>query len=99
MFTTRPEIQGTFGAVTTTHWLASATGMAVLEKGGNAFDAAVAAGFVLQAVEAHLNGPAGEVPILIYSAAEGRVRVICGQGTAPKAATIEAYRAEGLSLV
>ena len=84
MFTTRPEIQGTFGAVTTTHWLASAAGMAVLEKGGNAFDAAVAAGFVLQVVEPHLNGPAGEVPILIYNADEDRVRVICGQGTAPR---------------
>ncbi len=99
MFTTRPEIQGTFGAVTSTHWLASASGMAVLEKGGNAFDAAVAAGFVLQVVEPHLNGPAGEVPILIYNAREGRVRVICGQGTAPEAATIQAYRDQGLSLV
>ena len=78
MFTTRPEIQGTFGAVTSTHWLASAAGMAVLEKGGNAFDAAVAAGFVLQVVEPHLNGPAGEVPILLYNAGEDRVRVICG---------------------
>jgi gamma-glutamyltranspeptidase/glutathione hydrolase len=99
MFTTRPEIQGTFGAVTSTHWLASAAGMAVLEKGGNAFDAAVAAGFVLQVVEPHLNGPAGEVPILIYNAREDRVRVICGQGTAPAAATIQAYRDQGLSLV
>src|SRR5438045_9623627 len=53
-FTTRPEIRGTFGAVATTHWLATQTGMAVLERGGNAFDAAVAAGFVLQIVEPHL---------------------------------------------
>ncbi len=48
MFTTRPELAGTFGMVASTHWLASASGMAVLEDGGNAFDAAVAAGFVLQ---------------------------------------------------
>ena len=48
MFTTRPELAGTFGMVASTHWLASATGMAVLESGGNAFDAATAAGFVLQ---------------------------------------------------
>ena len=67
-FTTRPEILGTFGVVTSTHWLASATGMAILEKGGNAFDAAVAAGFALQVVEPHLNGPGGDLPILLYSA-------------------------------
>jgi gamma-glutamyltranspeptidase/glutathione hydrolase len=47
VFTTRPEIAATFGVVATTHWIASSVGMAVLERGGNAFDAAVAAGFVL----------------------------------------------------
>src|SRR6516162_6982774 len=41
-FTTRPEIEGTFGVVTSTHWIATAVGMGILEKGGNAFDAAVA---------------------------------------------------------
>jgi gamma-glutamyltranspeptidase/glutathione hydrolase len=97
MFTTRPELSGTFGMVASTHWLASAAGMAVLEHGGNAFDAAVAAGFALQVVEPHLNGPGGEVPMLVH--ADGRVRVICGQGPAPRAATIEAYRDRGLDLV
>ena len=62
-FTTRPEITGTFGVVTSTHWIATAVGMAILEKGGNAFDAAVATGFVLQIVEPHLNGPAGDLQI------------------------------------
>jgi len=56
-FTTRPEIRGTFGVVASTHWIASAVGMSILEKGGNAFDAAAAAGFTLQVVEPHLNGP------------------------------------------
>jgi uncharacterized Ntn-hydrolase superfamily protein len=42
MFTTRPELVGTHGMVASTHWLASSAGMAVLESGGNAFDAAVA---------------------------------------------------------
>ncbi len=98
-FTTRPELLGTFGMVASTHWLATATGMAVLEKGGNAFDAAVASGFALQVVEPHLNGPGGEVPILLYSTARERVEVICGQGVAPRAATIERYRDLGLDLV
>ena len=83
-FTTRPEIRGTFGVVATTHWLASAVGMSVLEKGGNAFDAAVAAGFTLQVVEPHLNGPLGEAPILVYSATNRRCDMICGQGVAPQ---------------
>ncbi len=99
MFTTRPEILGTFGVITSTHWLASAAGMALLERGGNAFDAAVAAGFVLQVVEPHLVGPAGEVPIIFHSAKTGKTEVLCGQGVTPDAATIERYKQEGLDLV
>jgi gamma-glutamyltranspeptidase / glutathione hydrolase len=99
MFATRPELRGTFGMVSSTHWLASATGMAVLERGGNAFDAAVAAGFVLQVVEPHLNGPGGEVPILAAPAGQGRVLVVNGQGPAPAAATIGRFADLGLDLV
>ncbi len=98
-FTTRPEILGTFGVVSSTHWIASAVAMSMLEKGGNAFDAAVAGGFVLHVVEPHLNGPGGDMPAILYSAREDRVRVLCGQGPAPAAATIEAYRSRGLDLV
>ena len=98
-FTTRPEIKGTFGVAASTHWLASATATGVLERGGNAFDAAAAGGFVLQVVEPHLNGPGGEVPILTYDAKSARVEVICGQGTAPAAATPERFRGLGLDLV
>src|SRR5690242_7786104 len=99
MFTTRPEILGTFGIVTSTHWLASAAGMSMLEKDGNAFDACAASAFVLQVVEPHLVGPAGEVPAVFYSAKTGKIEVLCGQGTAPKGATIDHYRREGLSLI
>ncbi|GGJ54914.1 gamma-glutamyltransferase family protein [Streptomyces brasiliensis] len=98
MFTTRPTLQGTFGMVSSTHWLASQSAMAVLEDGGNAYDAAVAGAFVLHVVEPHLNGPAGEVPILLAPAG-GEARVLCGQGVAPAGATVAHYRALGLNLV
>src|SRR5579871_6582630 len=95
-FTTRPELAGTFGMVASTHWLASAAGMAVLEHGGNAFDAAVATGFVLQVVEPHLNGPGGEVPVIGFSARDGRPFVVNGQGIAPAAATLAAFDSLGI---
>ena len=98
-FTTRPEIRGTFGVVATTHWIASSVAMSVLEKGGNAFDAAVAAGFTLQVVEPHLNGPLGEAPVLVYSAQNRRCDMICGQGVAPSAATIAKFKSLGLDLI
>ena len=98
-FTTRPELAGTFGMVASTHWLASAAGMAVLEQGGNAFDAAVAAGLVLQVTEPHLNGPGGEVPVIAHHAGREETFVLCGQGTAPAAATPEVFSDLGLDLV
>jgi len=98
-FTTRPQLAGTFGMVASTHWLASAAGMAVLEQGGNAFDAAVAAGFVLQVVEPHLNGPGGEVPVIGFDASTGQTFVLDGQGPAPAAATLEVFAELGLDLV
>jgi gamma-glutamyltranspeptidase/glutathione hydrolase len=85
--------------VASTHWLASAAGMAVLERGGNAFDAAAAAGFALQVVEPHLNGPGADLPAILYDAKADEVVVICGQGAAPQAATIEAFRARGIDLI
>jgi gamma-glutamyltranspeptidase/glutathione hydrolase len=98
-FTTRPEIEGTFGVVTSTHWIATAIGMATLEKGGNAFDAGVATAFTLQVVEPHLNGPGGDVPIIVHDVKRGRTEVICGQGPAPALATIAHYKSEGLEMV
>ncbi len=99
-FSTRPELRGTFGMVASTHWLASAAGMAVLEQGGNAFDAAVATGFTLQVVEPHLNGPGGDLPALVWPVERDRPLVLCAQGPAPRAATIARYRDElGLALI
>ena len=98
-FTTRPELVGTHAMVASTHWLASQTGAAVLERGGNAFDAAVAAGLVLHVVEPHLNGLGGDVPVIGCTAGSGAPFVLCGQGTSPAAATPEAFGALGLDVV
>ncbi|MEU0091074.1 gamma-glutamyltransferase family protein [Kribbella sp. NPDC006257] len=98
-FTTRPTLRGTFGMVSSTHWLASQSAMRILELGGNAFDAAATAGFVLHVVEPHLNGPGGEVPAIIATAADPTPRVLCGQGVAPAGATIEHYRSLGLAMI
>ena len=98
-FTTRPELVGSFGMVASTHWIASAVALATLEKGGNAFDAAVAGAFVLQVVEPHLNGPGGDVTMLLHASNEGMVHGLCGQGVVPKAATIESYQAMGIDLI
>ncbi|MDE0781268.1 MAG: gamma-glutamyltransferase, partial [Alphaproteobacteria bacterium] len=99
MFTTRPEIRGTHGMVASTHYLATMAGWRMLEIGGNAFDAAVATGLALQVVHPYQNGPGGDLPIVLHNAATGKTEVICGQGVAPQAATIEAYNALGLDLV
>ena len=98
-FTTRPEIDGTFGVVTSTHWIATAVGMAALEKGGNAFDAACATAFTLQVVEPHLNGPGGDVPVILWDTRNGKPEVICGQGPAPAGATIAYFRKLGLDMM
>ncbi|MDN5754384.1 MAG: gamma-glutamyltransferase family protein [Arthrobacter sp.] len=99
-FTTRPTLYGSFGMSASTHWLATACAQSVLERGGNAFDAAVAAGFVLHVVEPHLNGPGGDMTALFATAERpGEPVVLMGQGPAPAAATVEHYRAEGLDLV
>jgi gamma-glutamyltranspeptidase/glutathione hydrolase len=85
--------------VASTHWLGSAVGMAVLERGGNAFDAAVACGLTLQVVEPHLNGPGGDLPAIFYSADRGEPLVLCAQGPAPAAATIEEFHRRGHELI
>ncbi|MFE1663802.1 gamma-glutamyltransferase family protein [Microbacterium sp. P02] len=83
-----------------THWLATATAQSVLERGGNAFDAVAAGGFVLHVVEPHLNGPGGDLVGIFATASEPGVPVVLvGQGPAPAAATIEHFGLEGLDLV
>jgi gamma-glutamyltranspeptidase/glutathione hydrolase len=99
-FTTRPEIAGTFGVVASTHWIGTAVGMGVLERGGNAFDAGVATAFALQVVEPHLCGPGGDVPVMVCEARSTAPKVICGQGPAPAGASIAHFRGHlGLDIV
>ncbi len=103
-FTTRPEIDGTFGVAATTHWIATAVAMGILERGGNAFDAGIAAAFTLQVVEPHLNGPGGDVPVILYDQKQhtgnGAPVIVCGQGPAPAGATIAHYRGHlGLDII
>lgn len=98
-FTTRPTLTGTYGMVSSTHWIASQTAMAILEQGGNAFDAAVAGGFVLHLVEPHLNGPGGDLPAIIATADDPTPVVLCGQGPAPAGATPEHFAGLGMDRV
>ncbi|WP_150307818.1 gamma-glutamyltransferase family protein [Planctomonas psychrotolerans] len=99
-FTTRPDLAGSFGMTSSTHWLATATAQAVLERGGNAFDAATAGAFVLHVVEPHLNGPGGDMTAVFATAEDPATPIVLmGQGPAPAAASAERYRAEGLDLV
>ena len=95
-----PRSSAPSASCTSTHWIASAVGMGMLESGGNAFDAAVAMGFVLQVVEPHLNGPGGDMPVRSSTRrGAATAEVLCGQGVAPAGATIAHYRGRGLDLV
>lgn len=95
----RLEVSGWFGAVASTHWLATQAAMGVLERGGNAFDAAVVAGMVMQVAQPHLNGPAGDVAVMLREAGSGKVSSICGQGPTPASATIGHLRELGLDMI
>jgi gamma-glutamyltranspeptidase/glutathione hydrolase len=97
-FTTRPTLVGSFGMTASTHWLATATAQSVLERGGNAFDAAVAGCLVLHVAEPHLNGPGGDLVGLV-SVGGAVPRVLAGQGPAPAGATIAHLRSLGLESV
>jgi len=97
--TKRPEIEGWFGVAASSHWLASQTAMRILELDGNAFDAAVAGGFVLQVTAPHLNGPAGDLALLYHDGPRGETKAVCGQGPVPAAATIDRFRAMDLDAV
>jgi len=98
-FTTRPVIMGTHGMVTSDHYLATEAGLQVLKDGGNAVDAGASMWFCLVVLKPYLVGLAGESPILLYLAEEGKVLSINGQGPAPQAATIGWFKKNGYNLI
>ena len=98
-FTTRPVVIGRRGVVTSGHYLATAAGFRIMEQGGNAIDAAAAMCFCLNLLEPQSNGIGGEVPTLIYSAAERKTFEVSGMGWSPQAFTIEWCREQGIDLV
>src|SRR5438105_2075635 len=98
-FATRPVLQGTLGMVAAGHYLAAAIGLQQLEKGGNAIDAGVAAGFAVALLKPQSVGIGGEAPILIHLKEPGRSVVVNGQGWAPAAASIDWFRDRGIRLI
>ena len=95
----RPLSMSTRGAVSSGHYLATEIGVDVLRRGGNAIDAAAAAGFALAVLQPHLNGIAAEAPTLVYSASENKVWAVRGHGVAPRAARIERYHEYELDVI
>jgi gamma-glutamyltranspeptidase/glutathione hydrolase len=89
---------GSFGIVCASHPIAAQVGLAMLERGGNAFDAASAAALTLHVTMPDQTGPAGEVVAVLYDRRYG-VDVLCGQGVAPAAATLEHFGRLGLATI
>jgi gamma-glutamyltranspeptidase / glutathione hydrolase len=93
--TMRPEITGARGIVAGGRNFSVAAGLKMLQLGGNAVDAGVAAVFAASVVEISHFGLGGECPLMIYDAKTKKVVVVNGQGPAPKAAAPEIFKAKG----
>lgn len=94
--TIRSEIIGAHGIVTAGRNFTVEAGTRILAAGGNAFDAGVAAVFAAAANEITHFGLGGEAPVALFHAGTSKVSIVCGQGTAPKAATPAYFRAAGI---
>ena len=95
----RPLVMGTKYAITADHPLAVRAGAAVLEAGGNAVDAAIAANLVLTVVRPHMCGPGGDLFALVYMGDTGRVDALNASGRSPYAADASLYRSRGFNTV
>jgi gamma-glutamyltranspeptidase/glutathione hydrolase len=96
---TRPVVMGTHGVVASGHYLASELGINIMRRGGNAIDAGVAMVLAQSLLEFQAFGFGGEVPTLVYVAKEGKVYEVSGNTRAPKAATIEWFKAHGYNMI
>jgi gamma-glutamyltranspeptidase / glutathione hydrolase len=92
----RPVIMGRDGMVSSGHYLASLSGVRVLEQGGNVVDAALASALTLAVVRPHSCGPAGDLFALVYMRSKGQVEALNASGPAPKQASVERFRELGL---
>ena len=98
--TTRPVVAGTQGVVAAGHPLTAMAAMRMLLSGGNAFDAAVAAGFAAAVIEPTASySLAAEGVVLLYHAGSRTLRVLSGQGVAPRLATVAFFQQQGLDKI
>jgi gamma-glutamyltranspeptidase/glutathione hydrolase len=95
----RPLVMGRNGAVSSGHYLASLAGVKVMQEGGNAVDAALAAAFVMTVVKPETCGPGGDLFALIYTRKDGKVAALNSSGPAPAKATIEYFRSQNLASI
>ena len=91
----KPVVKGTYGAVSSNSCYATQAGLEILNKGGNAFDAAVAVSLVLSVVEEHHSGIGGGCFTLFYSVKDNETFALDGRGTAPKKATKDLFLKDG----
>lgn len=91
----RPTLYGSKHMVVSGHPLATMAGIRVLEAGGNAIDAGVAAGFALNVVQPDMANLGGVAPVLLHMGESGKVTTISGVGRWPKSVTAERLRQAG----
>lgn len=91
----KPVAHGSMGAVSCNNIYATRAGLEILNKGGNAFDAAVAVSLTLSVVEPHHSGIGGGCFSLLYDAKTGKTEGIDGRGIAPAKATADLFIKDG----
>ncbi len=96
---TRSVVMGTQGMIATSQPLASAAGLRVMQEGGNAIDAAVAAAAVLAVVEPTMNGIGGDLFAILHDAGTGRLHALNASGRSAYAATLQAFEDRGLDRI